>query len=388
MDDRRLARPRTLSAMGAASDPAARAHARYPLLLGDIGGTHARLAWVADAAATPSHVQTLSVADHAGPAAALQAYLQGLAGRAEPGPAGGGGAASCTPAAGFRAPNTSSGASERTLKPARAVLAVATPVFGDEVRFTNSGWRFSVEALRQALGLDALRVLNDFEALARALPGLQPGQWRTLGGPPPLPPGSAARGSVLAVLGPGTGLGVAAVVRSARGWQALPAEGGHATLAAADALQAEVIAFLRREHEHVSAERVLSGPALPQLRRALAAVLGQDEPAPMSPAELVAAAQQRGDALCARTLDLFIAFLGGFAGDLALTLGARGGVFIGGGVVPRFAERVVAAGFRAHFEAKGRMAAYLAAIPTLLITDTLAALEGARQAAEDEGTDP
>lgn len=329
----------------------------YPLLLADIGGTNARFAWVAEAGAPIERLRTLPVATYAGPAAAVRAYLDAL----------------CEPDGRHGPP------------PARAAFAVATPVTGDEVRFINSAWTFSIEALRRELGLARLAVVNDFEALARALPGLAPAQWQRLGGPEPRPFADAPRGTVLAVLGPGTGLGVGAVLRTDRGWQALPAEGGHATLAAADSLQAEVIAHLRRDYAHVSAERVLSGPGLPRLQAALAAVLGRPAPRTLTPAEVVAAAQQQGDELAGRTLDLFAAFLGGFAGDLALTLGARGGVFVGGGVVPRFAGRVVAAGFRAHFEAKGRFAGYLAAIPTMLVTDTLAALGGARQAAEEVG---
>jgi glucokinase len=328
----------------------------HPLLLADIGGTNARLAWVAHAQAGIEQVQTLPVAAHRGPAQAVQTYLQGL--------------------------QRELGA--RFQPPASAALAVATPVAGDAVRFTNSAWSFSIEALRRELGLAQLVVVNDFEALARALPGLGPAQWRRLGGPPPRAAAEVSCGTVLAVLGPGTGLGVAAVLRTRNGWQALPAEGGHATLAAADALQAEVIAHVRREYAHVSAERLLCGPGLVLLHAALAAVRGVPVRPAMTPAQIVAAAQQHGDELAGHTLDLFAAFLGGFAGNLALTLGARGGVFVGGGVVPRFADRVVGAGFRAHFEAKGRFAGYLAAIPTLLVTDTLAALAGARLAA-DEG---
>ncbi len=346
-----------MSAMRSSAPTAAPGPGAYPLLLADIGGTNARFAWVAQAGAPVEQVRTLPVAAHPGPAAAVRAYLDAL-----------------------REPD-----GRRGSPPACAAFAVATPVTGDEVRFTNSAWTFSIDALRRELGLARLAVVNDFEALARALPGLAPAQWQRLGGPLPRSFADAPHGSVLAVLGPGTGLGVGAVLRTGCGWQALPAEGGHATLAAADSLQAEVIAHLRREYAHVSAERVLSGPGLPRLQTALAAALGRPAPPAMTPAEVVAAALRHGDALAGRTLDLFAAFLGGFAGDLALTLGARGGVFVGGGVVPRFAERVVAAGFRAHFEAKGRFAAYLAEIPTLLVTDTLAALGGARLAAEEDG---
>lgn len=341
-----------MTAAGGASSLGSREGGGYPHLLADIGGTNARLAWVEGPESPIAHVQTLPVAAHATPADAVRAYLQTL------------GAAMA----------------ERWRPPRRAAFAVATPVTGDAVRFTNSPWSFSIEALRRELGLERLVVVNDFEALALALPGLAPTQWRTLGGPAPQPLDSAPRGTVLAVLGPGTGLGVASVLRTASGWQALPGEGGHATLAAADDLQAEVIARVRREHAHVSAERLLSGTGLPLLHRALAAVLGRPEPAQASAAAIVQAAQQDDDELAGRTLDLFAAFLGGFAGDLALTLGARGGVFVGGGVVPRFADRVIAAGFRARFEAKGRFAGYLSAVPTMLITDTLAALGGARLA--------
>lgn len=329
-----------------------RPSAAYPRLLADIGGTHARLAWVQAPQTAPDHLQTLPVAAHTGPAQAVRAYLQTV--QAQLG--------------------------ARWQAPRSAAFAVATAVSGDAVRFTNSPWAFSAQALRQELGLDALRVVNDFEALALALPRLQAAQWCSLGGPVPLLLQAAAQGqtpppgTVLAVCGPGTGLGVAALVRTTDGWQALASEGGHATLAAADALQAEVIAGVRRQYAHVSAERLLCGAGLARLHVVLAAVLGRAAPPEGTPAAVVAAAQQ-GDDLAVRTLDLFVALLGGFAGNLALTLGARGGVFIGGGIVPRLSPRAIA-GFRAPFEAKGRQADYLAAVPTVLITDTQAALGG------------
>lgn len=341
---------RAADAVAARATPGAQ-----PCLLADIGGTNARFAWTDQHDAPPRDVQVLPVAAHADLAAAARAYLLRLQGERS---------ARGQPFAAVQ----------------QAVFAVAASITGDAVDFTNSPWSFSIAALRQALGLQSLLVINDFEALALALPQLAASQQRALGGPPPQPYAQAPRGTLLAVLGPGTGLGVGAVLRTGQGWQALPAEGGHVTLAAADALQAEVIACVRRSHAHVSAERLLCGPGLPRLQAALATVLGAPQPGPLTPADIVAAAEQ-GDTLAGRTLDLFIAFLGGFAGNLALTLGARGGVFIGGGLVPRFAKRLEAAGFRGHFEAKGRFAAYLAAVPTLLITDPLAALGGAARAA-------
>jgi len=319
------------------------------LLVADIGGSNARFGWVAGAGAPVGHVRALPVAAYDGPGNAAADYLAGLAAMF---------------GAGWRPPS-------------RAALAVATAVTGDRVVMTNSPWSFSCRELRDTLALDELKVLNDFEALALALPHLQPHQWRAHG----KSPGGAL---VRAVIGPGTGLGVAAAVPNAGGWLAVPGEGGHATLAAADDFEAEVIAFVRGEHPHVSAERLLSGTGLPLLHRAVAAVAGAPaEAAPPEAREIVARASA-GDERSLHTLRVFCAMLGGFAGNVALTLGARGGLYIGGGIVPRFAELFFASRFRERFEAKGRFAAYLAAVPTALITDTMAALTGAAAALRDE----
>lgn len=322
-------------------------------LVADIGGTHARFGWVAQPGAAPRLVRTLQVAAHAGPAEAAQAYLREVAG-----PLGPEGAA-----------------------PRRAAFAVATAVLGDRIAFTNSPWAFSRDAVRRALGLQELVCINDFEALALALPHLAPAQLRAQGVPPPLGAGSV--GTVLAVVGPGTGLGVGAVVRTRGGWQALPGEGGHATLAAGDALEAEVIACVRRRFGHVSAERLLSGSGLPLLHAALGQVQGAADADERPPEAIVAGAQDGSCPRCAATLDLFCALLGGFAGNVALTLGARGGLYVGGGLVPRFADRFFASEFRARFEAKGRFQPYLAAVPAALIVDTMAALQGAGLAAAE-----
>jgi glucokinase len=174
---------------------------------------------------------------------------------------------------------------------------------------------------------------------------------------------------------------VAAVVPVAGQWVAVPGEGGHATLAAADDHESAVLAAARREFAHVSAERLLSGIGLPVLHRAAAAVDGAvvDD----LTAELIVERGLGGiDTACGRTLDLFCALLGSFAGNVALTTGARGGVFIGGGIVPRLGQRFFDSRFRERFEAKGRFQPYLQAIPTWLITDTLVALTGAKAALE------
>jgi len=313
-----------------------------PWLVGDIGGTNARFGWIDDPAGPARHVRTLPVTGFDGPGAAIEAYLAGL-------------------------PADAVAGGQR--RPQRAALAVATAVTCDQVDMTNSHWRFSRSALQTGLGLRSLAVLNDFEALALSLPRLDPRQLRSHG-LPPRPHGT------MAVIGPGTGLGVAGVVQTAQGWLALPGEGGHATLSAADDFESKLLAEVRRTHDHVSAERLLSGIGLPVLHQAVAAVLGQ-RAAALSAQEVVERGSDGSDALCGQTLDAFCALLGGFAGNVALTLGARGGVYIGGGIVPRLGERFFASRFRERFESKGRFRAYLEAIPTVLITDTLAALSGA-----------
>lgn len=316
-----------------------------PWLVADIGGTNARFGLVQTPGGPVSAVERLAVSAYPGPAEAVRSYLAGASGDSGVG-----------------------------LRPRHAAIAVATAVVGDRVAFTNSAWSFSIAALRDALGVDSLTVLNDFEALALSLPRLQPHQVRAES---PLPP---PRGT-LAVIGPGTGLGVGAVVQTAAGWSALPGEGGHATLAAADDFDAALLAFVRREHQHVSAERLLSGLGLPLLHRAVAAVAGHRHE-PLEVHELVSRGTGGSDPACAATLDAFCALLGGFAGNVALTVGARGGVFIGGGIVPRLGEGFFASRFRERFEAKGRFRAYLSAIPTAVIVDTLAALGGAAHAIE------
>jgi glucokinase len=197
-----------------------------------------------------------------------------------------------------------------------------------------------------------------------------------------LPSGTPNGG--LAVIGPGTGLGVAGLLPTRHGWVAVPGEGGHATLAAADDFEAALLAAVRRDFPHVSAERLLSGIGLPVLHGAVAAVLGQPGGL-LTAGDIVERGLAGDDLACQRTLDSFCALLGSFAGNVALVLGARGGVYIGGGIVPRLGEAFFQSRFRERFEAKGRFDAYLQAVPTYLITDTLAALSGAALALEQHG---
>jgi glucokinase len=321
-----------------------------PWLLADIGGTHARFGWLGAGGVAVSEVRTLKTADHAGPVAAARAYLSDLATRLGP----------------------------HYSPPRAASFAVATAVGDDVVTLTNAGWSFSCQASARELGVERLLVLNDFEALALSLPRLAPAQLRAIGHVVRGAPGAA-----LAVIGPGTGLGVAGLVAVDGGrWVAVPGEGGHASLPAGDEYECALLAAVRRDYPHVSAERLLSGIGLPVLYAGAARVEGAPAAAAVPTSEIVARGLDGSDAIASRTLDLFCALLGGFAGNVALTLGARGGVYIGGGIVPRLGERFFQSQFRARFEAKGRFAPYLQSIPTWLITDTLAALDGAACALE------
>jgi glucokinase len=320
--------------------------ATLPWLVADIGGTNARFGWVDVVGGAVRHVRKLAVAEHQGPAEAARRYLQELARDI---------------GAAYRAPRM-------------AALAVATPIEDDVIDLTNSDWRFSRRELQAALGLEGLLMLNDFEALALSLPRLG-GQQLRAHRELPAPKGT------LAVIGPGTGLGVGGVVQTRHGWVAISGEGGHATLAPADNFESELLRHARAEFPHVSAERLLSGIGLPVLHRAVAGVMGV-EPAVSTAEAIVERGLSEEDPVSSKTLDAFCALLGSFAGNVALTLGARGGVYIGGGIVPRLGDRFFASAFRERFEAKGRFRAYLEPIPTAVITDTLAALTGAALAIE------
>ena len=240
---------------------------------------------------------------------------------------------------------------------------------GDRVAMTNHPWSFSVQALKSRFRFDRLEVINDFTALALALPRLAAGDRLMVGR------GAAAAGAPIGVLGPGSGLGVSGLVPSGRGWIALTGEGGHATMAPATEREGAVLDRMRRRFDHVSAERTLSGPGLVNLYNTLAEIDGV-------PARSYSAAQitdptiRAGDPVCLDATTMFCAMLGTLAGNLALTLGARGGVYIGGGIVPKLGESFAESPFRERFEAKGRFETYLAAIPTYVVTHPLPAFLG------------
>jgi len=266
---------------------------------------------------------------------------------------------------------------ERRLpQPAEAAIGIATPITGDAVRMTNNAWSFSIAQMKASLGLQRLLVINDFTALALALPALPTTDLQAIGG------GTAQAGGAMALIGAGTGLGVSGLLRADEDGSYVPiaGEGGHVSLSTASEEEDAVLRVLRGRFGHVSAERVLSGPGIENLYRALAELRGQ--PAVLANASAVTGAAH-GDALAMDALRFFCSLLGQAAGNLALTLGARGGVYIGGGIVPKLGAAFDAALFRQRFEDKGRFAAYLAAIPTWLIRSSdQAALLGASRALE------
>ncbi len=250
------------------------------------------------------------------------------------------------------------------------MFAVATPVTSDQVALTNSPWVFSIRDSQAALGLDRLEVINDFTAQALAVPWLTAAERRQIGG------GAAVPGHAVGIIGPGTGLGVGGLVPAGNRWQPLPGEGGHVSFAAHDEIEAALLAGLQKRFGHVSNERLLSGPGLVNLAVGLAALEGQTLEI-ADPLEVVERARTGGCQFCRAALERFSALLGAAAGDLALTLGARGGIYIGGGLAKRLGPLFDEARFRANFVAKGRLAYFLEPIPTYLITRSDPGLLGA-----------
>jgi glucokinase len=254
--------------------------------------------------------------------------------------------------------------------PRDAGIGIATAVTGDEISMTNGTWSFSISRFKQLLGLDRCLVINDFTALAMSLPALGASDLRRIGG------GTSVQGEPLALLGPGTGLGVSGLLHDTNGsMRALSGEGGHVTLAASDDHEAAILALLRKRFSHVSAERVLSGAGLVNLHGAVCALRGI-QLGELSPAQITDAAIAKTDPACIEALQLFASFLGNVAGNLALTLGARGGLYLGGGIVPKMGSAFDFGLFRRRFDAKGRFEEYLQTIPTWLITAPTPALLG------------
>lgn len=250
-----------------------------------------------------------------------------------------------------------------------AALAIAGPVTGERVALTNHPWSFSIGHLRRRLAVDRLLVVNDFTAIAGAIPYLKAHERSAVGGDSPV------SGAPIGVLGPGSGLGISALVPTGNHWLALSGEGGHATMAPATARESIVLDHVRRRFNHASAERVLSGQGLINLYETLAEIDGVPT-ASYAPAQIADPEIGEREPYCREAVDMFCAMLGTIAGNLALTLGARGGIYLAGGIVPKLGPRFTASKFRERFEDKGRMRPFLASIPTYVITHPFAAFLG------------
>jgi glucokinase len=260
--------------------------------------------------------------------------------------------------------------------PQEVCLAMACPVSHDQIGLTNNAWSFSKSALRDHLNVSRLEVINDYSALAYAIPHLKADELHEVG------QGKALSGHPLALLGPGTGLGVGGLVAFEAQPVALVTEGGHVEFAPTNELEMDILRFLWRTHEHVSVERLLSGMGLINLHQALAAIRDV-KVEKLEPAQISQAALEENDPLAKEVLNVFCAILGSVAGNVALTLGALGGVYITGGIIPRMLDFFVESEFRKRFEAKGRFASYMAVIPTYVVTAQQPGLIGAYAALVD-----
>ncbi|WP_454786090.1 glucokinase [Legionella sp. WA2024007413] len=243
----------------------------------------------------------------------------------------------------------------------QAALAIACPVLGDVICMTNAHWRFSINEVKQKLGLTVLKVLNDFNAIAMSLPVLTTQQILQIGR------GTAEQNGTRAILGAGTGLGVAFLVSTQEGYSAHAGEGGHISWGAKTEQEWFIYRYLRRKYEHVSYERLLSGQGLENLYEALAS-LHQREIGLVSASEIIALALAQQCTIAEATVAQFFEILGSFAGDLALIFAAFGGVYIAGGIVPRLITLLHGSDFRSCFEEKGRFSDFNAKIPTYVIT--------------------
>lgn len=308
-------------------------------LVADIGGTNARFGLLEPGASRPVRERVLACADFPGPAAAIRRYL----------------------------------ALEGDPVVREAALAVAGPVTGDRVDFMNLAWSFSIEATRLGLGLDRLVVINDFTALALALPQLDVHERRQVGGRAPCPD------TPIALLGSGTGLGVSGLIPSPSGWIPIAGEGGHTTFGPANRREAAVLVKLWERFEHVSTERLVQGAGFVLLYETLCALDGATART-LRPEDVTREALAGADAHCVEALDMFCGILGSAAANLVLTLGARGGVYVGGGIVPALGEAFDRSPFRARFEAKGRYRGYVEGIPAYVVTATHPGLRGVAQA--------
>lgn len=307
----------------------------FPILIGDIGGTNARFAILVDAFAEPKQFPNLATADFATLDEAIQTNVL----------------------------------DKTSVQPKTAILAVAGPVDGDEIDLTNCPWVVRPRQMIAELGFDEVVVVNDFAAQALAVASLEEENRRQIGG------GRIETNASRVVVGPGTGLGVAGLVRAQRRWIPVPGEGGHIDMGPRSERDHEIFPHLERIEGRISAEQLLCGRGIVNIYRAVNAADGGAATLE-TPAEITTAGMEGGDAAAKETLSLFSTYLGRCAGDLALIFMATGGVYLAGGISQKVANALDAPEFRAAFEDKAPHSAMVRSMPTFVITHPLAALSG------------
>lgn len=306
-------------------------------LIADIGGTYTRLA-ILDHGGDILHLNRVENDDYPQLLGALVAYIRGL---------------------------------PQSRQPDAAVIAVACPVTGDHIKLTNRDWSFSISEYREALAFKFLHVVNDFAAIALALATIQPEDCLSIGS------GTPVAHKPVGIIGPGTGLGVAFLIPDSGRWIPVSSEGGHVTLAAADDHEEKLIALVRKQYGHVSAERLLSGPGLSLIFQAIGHLQGKTLPA-LTANEIMLRDEQRNDPIAIQTIDMFLQMLGTVAANLAVTIAAEGGIYFAGGILPRIRQRMLDSGFRKRFITHDRYSEWLDRIPTRLIIRDHIALTGLR----------
>jgi glucokinase len=311
----------------------------YPYIVADIGGTNARFALVTGKSQGNfliDHIHVLKGRDYPSCSAALRAYLELIG----------------------------------DIKPLAACLAIAGPIVGDTVRMTNLSWEFSCVAMAKEFGFQHLVAMNDFAAVAAACSQLTDDHLITVKN------GVEDKSAAKVVFGPGTGLGVAGLVNHKGEWLPVPCEGGHVNIAPSTAFEADVIKAAMASFGHVSAELFISGPGLVNLYKSICAVR-DEQPQDVTPADISQRALAVGESIFTETLSTFCSLAGAFAGNLALTYGAKGGVYIAGGILPRFSDFLLQSAFAERFSNKGVMSPYVQTIPVKLIVHPETAFVGA-----------
>ncbi|VUD68019.1 Glucokinase [Thalassocella blandensis] len=301
----------------------------FPYIVADIGGTNARFALVTGKNSgqySIEHINILSGADYPTFSAAMQAYIESLEG----------------------------------VKPRAACVAIAGPIGGDQVKMTNLNWSFSKKQIQAEFNFAAFDAINDFAAVAIATSKLSSNDLVSI------KKGEEIANANKAIIGPGTGLGVAGLVYGKGQWIPVPSEGGHVNIPPSSEFECEVIAAAIKRLGHVSAESFISGPGLVNLYNAISDVKGEAAKA-LSPKDITDTALDNSDSTCHTTLETFCGFLGSVSGNLVLTYGAKGGVYLAGGILPRFVDFLRNSSFAEKFSSKGIMSAYVEDVPVNMI---------------------